>query len=583
MAFHLISVGISKYARPNYLTLGYAADDAGDFSNLIRQNIPLELDILLRNSEASLVEINTALDSDILKNATKEDTFLLFFSGHGGAEMSDKGSYEAYLVPFDGNDDLDISGISASQIQNLVAGLKHGTKIILLDCCYSGGANAKSISNIQYKDMTTLKAFQNQTYAEGTFVFTACKEDERAIELADLKHGLFTYYLLEEMSKDRRDDTLPLSDLCHPVINKVIKAASQNKHTQTPTIKLNASGSVTLPSLKKPKPLKPGIIKVPTQEAGADKPLSPPEIEITDKKTKELINDTLKLIENAGSSKLSMLAFRSTLSKILDDLKKTYEELPKQASTQEELHGMVIELEAQSYQLMVVSACVALTGNEDVLRRYCQSIAQILNWKNGKSGLVAALETPDVIFVAIIYLVTMVSIYTDDYKPLNALLKNYYTDTQRDKLLRVVDAYHIHYADSLGGNAMTVFKHIIELMKKQKWLCELLGLAEEEVKNLVLQSNMLITVISTHLGNDVYPSFGSFYASRVSPLADMIANDAKTQEQMAQLLDCRPDEVCIIFARMFRVFIERMSRGFFWDSVNYNRFLKEGEELHSED
>lgn len=579
MAYHLISIGVSNYSNANYHNLSYTTDDAAEFSNLLRQNINLDLDVLLRDGEASLVEINTALSSDVLKNATSKDTFILFFSGHGGAALTGGDNYEAYLVPHDGNDDLDVSGISTSQVQQLLAELKHGTKIVLLDCCYSGGANAKSISTVRFKDINTIKAFQNQTFAEGTFVFTACKEDERAIETDDLKHGLFTYYLLEEMSKDREGDSLPLSDICHPVVESVVKAAEKHSHKQTPTLALNSKGSVTLPPLRKPKPIKPGLIKIPTSSQADETPVAPPEIEISDRKSKELLNETLVLVDNVRRSKLHALVFRSTLQKVTESLKEVYEQQPKQVRAREELDKFVTELEAQSYQLLVFSASVALTGDESALRIYCQNVSRILTWKNGKSGLVAALETPDVIMSAIVYIFTLIALYTEDYKPLNALLKTVCTDSQRDRTFRVVDAYQIHYADALGGNAMDIFKHMTGFIKNQKWLQELFGVGEKELEDMTMQANMLICVATTHLAELIYPSFGGYYPDRIAAYADLITNDERIQKELALLLGCKPEEVRFIFARIFKDFIEKVSKGFFWDSIGYKRFLKDGEDV----
>lgn len=577
MAYHLVSIGISAYSNPAN-NLDFPDADAGELSAIIRHSLGNELiyDALLRDSEATQIGIRTALEADELKNASPSDTLIVFYSGHG-ALVQNGSSAEAYLAPYDVSGNIGVSGISTSEIKTLLDDLKHGNKIVLLDCCYSGGANAKSISHIKHKDLTTIKAFQNQTYAEGTFVFTACKEDETAIEVPDLKHGLFTYQLIEELVKGD-GESVALSSLHDPVTKAVEVTAQKYSHKQTPTIQMNAKGSMSLPKLSKPPALKPELIKVPTVEGAKPPAVTSPHIIISDKKTQELVQASINLVEGASNTKLGQIAFRSTLGKILAVVKDAHNAQTTHVSTNEELAALVAKLEAKSFQLMITSAVVTVAGNEQTLKLFSEEAAEILIWKRGQGGQVAVIEIPDVIFLAVLYIVFVCSIYTDDYQPIGKLLNSHVYDPYRGRngsYQKISQHYEIHYADALGGNAKTVIAHMVDLLTSQEWLLELLGIDKDKLTSLINQANLILCVVMSRDGERTYPGYNDFELSNVAPLVNRIRTDATTRANIGKhLLGVKQDEVAQIFADEVAK-LNQASGGHWWSYLRPESFTQD--------
>jgi hypothetical protein len=577
MAYHLISIGIAAYSNPAN-NLDFPDDDAGELSAIMRHSLGSELtyDVLLRDNEATQIGIRTALGVGELKNATTSDTLIVYYSGHGALVQSGSDA-EAYLAPYDVSGNIAISGISTSEVKAILDDLKHGNKIMLLDCCYSGGANTKSITRIKHKDLATIKAFQNQSYAEGTFVFTACKEDETAIEVPDLKHGLFTYQLIEELVKGT-GDTIALSSIHDPVTKAVELTAQKYSHKQTPTIQLNSKGSMSLPKLSKPPALKPEIIKVPTIQGAKPPTVSAPLIDISDKKTQELVQASIKLVEGAMSTKLGQIAFRSTLGKILAVSKDTHAAQAKQVSSADQLAALLTSLEAKSFQVMVTAAVVSVAGNEQTLKLFCEEAAEILIWKRGQSGLVAAIETSDVIFLAVLYIVSVCSIYADDYMPIGKLLNTSVYDPYSGhggSYNPVIKHYGIHYADALGGNAKNVMSHMIELLTSQEWLLELLGVDKEKLTSLIIQANLCLCVAMSRHGERTYPGYNDFDLVNLAPLVNRIRTDSETQASIAKhLLDVKQDEVTQAFEDEVTK-INHASGNHWWSYLNPKTFTQD--------
>lgn len=551
MAYHLISIGISTYSNPaNNLT--FSGDEAGELSAIFRHSFGnnLTCDILLRDNEATQIGIRSALESDELKAASSSDTLIVYYSGHGALAPTN-GGLEAYLAPYDVSDNVAISGISTSEIKKSLDNLNHGNKIVLLDCCYSGGASAKSVTHIKHKDLTHIKAFQNQSYAEGTFVFTACREDETAIEVPDLKHSLFTYQLIDELLKGKAD-TIALSSLHDPVTKAVEATAQKYSHKQTPTIQMNSKGSMSLPRLTRPLAMKPELIKVPSVQDAKPVVVSAPNIDISDKKIKELIQSSISLVEGASSTKMGQIAFRSTLGKIFALVKDAHTALPKNIRTVDEISELLTTLEGKSLQLMVTAAAVVIAGNDQTLKIFSEEAAQMLLWKHGQSGSVAAIETSDVIFLALLYIVSVCSIYTDDYNAMGKLLNTHIYNPNRGRAGvydQVSQHYEVHYADSLGGNARTTLQHMVDLLTSQQWLLELLGIDAKKMTELITQSNLCLCVVMSKDGERTYPGYNDFNLTNVAPMVNRIRSDATTQASMAKhLFSVAPSEVPKIFA-----------------------------------
>jgi hypothetical protein len=73
------------------------------------------------------------------------DTLFLYYSGHGDRVQDDKGNKTGYLIPMDGNTQLNAKGemenaISFSWLRERVEECKATTKVVVLDTCQAGSA-----------------------------------------------------------------------------------------------------------------------------------------------------------------------------------------------------------------------------------------------------------------------------------------------------------------------------------------------------------------------------------------------------------------------------------------------------------
>ena len=118
--------------------------------------------------------------------ATAADVSLFYFSGHGTSQGALVGT---------GNTYLSVYGLR-SALQNIP-----GTKIVLLDCCYSGQAINRSTDSASAFNRAVISAFSSASRSAenledmGYIVLTACRKDQEAASIiaGPMSFGAFTY------------------------------------------------------------------------------------------------------------------------------------------------------------------------------------------------------------------------------------------------------------------------------------------------------------------------------------------------------------------------------------------------------
>jgi len=198
----IIAVGINDYKNPAY-QLSYAIDDAKAYARLIKKNsvgiFNSVEEVFVKNDAADKKGIQDAF-ATVAKKAGPEDVFIFYFAGHG-AMSSGGGDEESkfHIIPYDvtklyGDDQmLAEKAISADEILQLSMQVTARKQIFVLDACQSGGA----LTAFNARGATREKAVAQLARSTGTFFLLASGAIQYASEARDLKHGIFTYALLE--------------------------------------------------------------------------------------------------------------------------------------------------------------------------------------------------------------------------------------------------------------------------------------------------------------------------------------------------------------------------------------------------
>ena len=198
---HLVTVGIDKYANPEY-NLNYATADAGAMD----QTLASRMSKLAGNIVHHVIRDDGATQAGILERmqavidgADANDLFVFYFAGHG--LVPDRSTGKFYLIPHDvtepyhSTSGLAQLGISADNLQRLSASISAERQLFILDACQSGSAVAALGRSM--RGAAEEKAIASLARTTGTHWLTATDSDQLAAEFDALGHGAFTYVLLE--------------------------------------------------------------------------------------------------------------------------------------------------------------------------------------------------------------------------------------------------------------------------------------------------------------------------------------------------------------------------------------------------
>ena len=155
-----VFVGIADYQTvlPDLI---FCADDATSIYNLFLQDSRWDASrmTLLRNSQASRMAVKNAITA-MASRSDDDDICLFYFSGHGGQADVDFVPYDEsdgmdeYLVCWDSKNS-DYTGDFIDDDMGETLGQISGTKVVMLDACFSGGHIKATSSKAASKKIQT--------------------------------------------------------------------------------------------------------------------------------------------------------------------------------------------------------------------------------------------------------------------------------------------------------------------------------------------------------------------------------------------------------------------------------------------
>lgn len=164
---------------------------------------------------------------------TKEDTLLFYYAGHG-YKSGDKGYL---LLPESTFDDFPGTAIDIKALNDAFRETECNC-FLILDACHSG---IQARSAIQLESL--LETIPKDT---GCVTLASCSANELSYPDPSLEHGVFTYFLCEEIKKTKKRQQ------CFPEILKLsvcraVKAwATKNGTVQTPTLLGQVIGNISI-------------------------------------------------------------------------------------------------------------------------------------------------------------------------------------------------------------------------------------------------------------------------------------------------------------------------------------------------
>ncbi|WP_445174803.1 DEAD/DEAH box helicase [Microcoleus sp.] len=244
ITFRGLFIGIDRYASPKISWLSCAQRDATALHALFCDTLGGEATLLV-DQEGTCVAIQEQLAN--LATCNENDIVVVAFSGHG--------TNSHQLVAHDTDTyNLDNTSISLERLTELITRIPARRLICFLDCCFSGGVEAKVFQvETVARNLDSIDAALAQLSGQGRIILTASGPTEPAYENMQLGHGLLTYYLLEALQgveEVQQSGKLAVYPLLQYITQRVIDASTQINKLQNPTLRGQIDGELLLPIFK---------------------------------------------------------------------------------------------------------------------------------------------------------------------------------------------------------------------------------------------------------------------------------------------------------------------------------------------
>ena len=248
-------IGIGRFNDRNIPRLNYTTADANAIAAQLKDpdigRFPPANVHVLTDEQATTKNIKEELNQ-IARHAQSNDLVLIYVATHGTPRTLDTAGGANYLVTYDtevytgGNFDEDAMFATAYpmvELANAVATrMKALRTAVILDTCYSGGSmknvssqmNSGTASAGPANTAPSQQMLSRMSEGTGRIVLSASQVNEESLESDELRHGYFTYFLLQALKNDK--GMAPLSQVYAEVAQQVSKRVSAVGLHQHPVI-----------------------------------------------------------------------------------------------------------------------------------------------------------------------------------------------------------------------------------------------------------------------------------------------------------------------------------------------------------
>src|SRR3970040_1164251 len=132
------------------------------------------------------------------------------------------------------------------ELQTIFGRIAAERVVVFLDACYSGAAGGRTFASKKTRSGHVDEAFlERLARSKGRAILTASRPAEVSIELAELGHGLFTYYLIQGLKGAgdlNGDGIVTLQELYEYIEQEVTKKSRAVGGNQHPVMKGEIEG-----------------------------------------------------------------------------------------------------------------------------------------------------------------------------------------------------------------------------------------------------------------------------------------------------------------------------------------------------
>lgn len=202
-----VLVGVDSYQDPALTPLRYAAKDARDLARVLQADAGGSFDrvLVVTGPEATTAAgIQRAIDV-ATADLQRDDTFVLYLSGHGTLTIDPTVGTRLWFLPSDGKlADAPRTGLAVDWLEERVSDVDARRRVLILDTCHNG----RDKSSLDPTTARILDGMRGEPptprtpreVSESEARLYAAQYYQPAMEDGELRNGVYTHFLVEALS-----------------------------------------------------------------------------------------------------------------------------------------------------------------------------------------------------------------------------------------------------------------------------------------------------------------------------------------------------------------------------------------------
>ena len=232
-----IIIGIEKYR--SVPSADFATRDASMFVDYVTRGLGVRQENirLILDEKADSIEILRAFRNWLPTRVNKGKTEVyVFFSGHGLPAADGK---SLYFLPHEVDKDLlDRSAVTQKEVVDAIQRSSPKTVTMFIDSCYSGQSRTGETLLASARPIA-VTAKQTSSFPSNFTVISASAPDQISSSSPELKHGIFSYYLMRGMEGEadtNKDKQITVAEMQAYLSENVSRRAMGMNRTQQPQV-----------------------------------------------------------------------------------------------------------------------------------------------------------------------------------------------------------------------------------------------------------------------------------------------------------------------------------------------------------
>mgnify|MGYP002622607230 CR=1 FL=1 len=229
---YCVIIANEEYMAEGIDNVRFAINDGKVFKQYCTKTLGIpESNIRLREnaSYGTIIQSLEFLKQAAFSNSGKVK-LIFYYAGHG---MPSESTQRACLLPTDASPKIERLWIPLNEVYSELSSIESESVTVFLDACFSGRKRGNDEAMMASRG-AAMKVM-DEPLKGNMVVFSAVSNEETALSFEEKKHGMFTYFLLNQLNKSRGN--ISYGKLFKEVEEKVKRYSwKRNLKSQTPTV-----------------------------------------------------------------------------------------------------------------------------------------------------------------------------------------------------------------------------------------------------------------------------------------------------------------------------------------------------------